>query len=159
MTTTYRNINGAACYTLADAQNELARVQGLDEQQFADVPGGKLAVIAECEAGVAAFAAATLGRKGGQARTPAQQEARRKNGAKGGRPALPFVVVRTAFHRGGLVSRHRTREAAEAARHRFAARDCTCGCAVVVTREEYEALPGANDARSPYAPARRTTSH
>lgn len=31
-------------------------------------------------------AAATLGRKGGQARTPAQQEARRRNGRKGGRP-------------------------------------------------------------------------
>lgn len=63
-------------------------------------------------------------------------------------------VVRTAFHGGGVVSRHRTREAAERAAARYRRGDCTCGCAQVIPAEQYEALPEAMSALSPYAAAR-----
>ena len=73
--------------------------------------------------------------------------------AKRGRPAFPWLVVRTAFHGGGIVSRHRTREAADARRDTYASGGCTCGCAVVVAASEYNALRVTSD--SPYAAARR----
>ncbi len=38
-------------------------------------------------------AAVALGRRGGKANTPAQQAARRANGAKGGRPAMTDTIT------------------------------------------------------------------
>lgn len=77
-----------------------------------------------------------------------------------GRPTMtttttrPFHLYRTAFHGGGLLSRHYSVEAAEKARRR-AQSDCTCGCAVVVAAQDVEALPSADRASSPYAAATR----
>jgi hypothetical protein len=67
---------------------------------------------------------------------------------------LQWAVVMTAFHGGGLVSRHHTREAAEQAAHRQRLRDCVCCCAVVVRSCNVDSLPLAIDADSPYSPAR-----
>lgn len=46
-----------------------------------------------------------------------------------------WAVVRTAFHGGGIVSRHYTDAAAHKAAKRIATGDCTCGCAGVVRRD------------------------
>jgi hypothetical protein len=69
--------------------------------------------------------------------------------------AYPWLVVRTAFHDGGIVSRHRTRAAADAASRRIGSRSCTCGCTCVIAAADYDALPVHYDAGSPYAAARR----
>ena len=47
-------------------------------------------------------------------------------------PKLRYHVYATAFHRGGLISRHRTSEAAERAARRWRMTDCVCGCAAVI---------------------------
>lgn len=67
-----------------------------------------------------------------------------------------YLLVRTAYHRGGIVSRHRTLEAVVAAqRRRYRMTECVCGCAVVVESGDYDALPYAPDCRRYDAPARR----
>lgn len=43
-----------------------------------------------------------------------------------------YRVYRTNFHGGGLLSRHRTRAAADKAAQRRASSECTCGCVVVI---------------------------
>ena len=43
-----------------------------------------------------------------------------------------FAVVRTAFHRGGTVSFHRSLQAAERAARRARVGECCCGCCGVV---------------------------
>jgi hypothetical protein len=54
----------------------------------------------------------------------------------------PFLVVRTRFHDGGIVSQHRTHEAAERAARRWRRiGKCTCGYCTVVAAEEYDSLP------------------
>lgn len=86
-------------------------------------------------------AAVALGRKGGKATTEAKAEAAQANGAKGGRPTeYRYLVLRTAFHGGGLVSRHRTRPAAEKAAAARASKECRCGCVGVWDRKE-QGLP------------------
>lgn len=45
---------------------------------------------------------------------------------------LPFEVYRTAFHGGGLISRHHTRELADKAAQHYRMSDCICGCAGVI---------------------------
>ena len=102
-------------------------------------------------------AAATLGRKGGAAgkgspaRRAAAQQAIRARWAR-----YRYCLYRTAFHGGGLLSRHLTREAAEQAQRRAVGpTDCTCGCAVIVDRQvDPEPRPAAECA-DPYAPATR----
>jgi len=65
----------------------------------------------------------------------------------------PWLLVRTAFHGGGIVSRHgRAMRAAEAARSH--ASDCACGCVAIVREADYTELPSHTEARSPYSPAR-----
>lgn len=66
-----------------------------------------------------------------------------------------FYVVRTAFHGGGIVSRHTTRELAEAAARRYASKDCSCGCCGVVAAADYASLPNISSSPSPYALAAR----
>ncbi len=69
-------------------------------------------------------------------------------------PVGPYLVVRTAFHGGGLVSKHRTvARAAEAVAH-CESQDCTCGCARIVPAAEWDMLPYASESRDPYAAAR-----
>lgn len=63
---------------------------------------------------------------------------------------FPFLVVRTQFHGGGVVSRHRFRETAERAARRYESASCSCGCAGVVTLEEYEQLRDCGETVSPY---------
>jgi len=65
-----------------------------------------------------------------------------------------YILVRTQFHGGGLISTHRSQEAAERARRKYRMSDCVCGCAVIVSREEYDNLRSSIDIQSPYAPAR-----
>jgi hypothetical protein len=65
-----------------------------------------------------------------------------------------YVLVRTKFHGGGLISSHRSLEAAERAQRQYRKTDCTCGCARIVSREEYDALPSSIDVQSPYSAAR-----
>jgi hypothetical protein len=63
-------------------------------------------------------------------------------------------VYRTAFHGGGLVSKHYTREAAERAARRWIGNtDCTCGCAGVVAPWERprDAETNRNITHNPYA--------
>lgn len=43
-----------------------------------------------------------------------------------------FAVVKTAFHGGGIVSRHRSLAAAARSADRWASKHCTCGCTGVV---------------------------
>lgn len=64
-----------------------------------------------------------------------------------------WAVVRTAFHGGGVVSRHKTATAA-ILKARSGRSDCSCGCFAVVPESEIENLPVAEDSRSPYAGAR-----
>jgi hypothetical protein len=67
-------------------------------------------------------------------------------------------VVRTAFHGGGLRSRHRSEGAAERATIRARIGDCVCGCAVVVAAIDYPTLETQDRNQSwshnPYAPTR-----
>ena len=69
----------------------------------------------------------------------------------------PYYLVRTAFHGGGVVSRHWSREGAEAARRRYNGKGCTCvcGCCVVVGQSDYEGLPYVDQQPSPFEAARR----
>ena len=53
----------------------------------------------------------------------------------------PYYAVRTAYHGGGIISRHTTRALAEQAARRYAAKDCACGCAGAVATIDYAALP------------------
>lgn len=63
------------------------------------------------------------------------------------------AIYRTAFHGGGLVSRHRSERTAELARTKLRrGLECQCGCYVVVPVDVD--LPTAGAARSPRAPAR-----
>jgi hypothetical protein len=64
---------------------------------------------------------------------------------------LKWAVVRTAFHGGGIVSRHTTEVLAERAAQRYAMADCECGCAGVLPLEEVDALPSHIDIQDPYA--------
>jgi hypothetical protein len=58
----------------------------------------------------------------------------------------PYYLVRTAFHGGGVVSRHWSQAGAETARAKYLRHEtCLCGCVVVVASEEYERLPYSHD--------------
>ena len=70
-------------------------------------------------------------------------------------------VVRTAFHGGGIISRHRSRRAAEDALERGKRAHmqnlegkCLCGYGFVVASDDYYDLPIACDASHPWAAAR-----
>ena len=65
----------------------------------------------------------------------------------------PWLVVRTAYHGGGIVSRHRQILRALAVIKRYPCGDCTCGCVGIVLAADYESLRDANTA-SPYELAR-----
>ena len=56
-----------------------------------------------------------------------------------------FAVVRTAFHRGGTVSFHRSLRAAERAAQRARVGECCCGCCgvVPVTVDAWREMPDA----------------
>lgn len=67
----------------------------------------------------------------------------------------PFEVYATAFHGGGFISHHATREAAErAVRRRIGTSSCTCGCAGIINTAAGE-KPGTqadqNRYSNPYA--------
>lgn len=65
-----------------------------------------------------------------------------------------YLLVRTAFHGGGIISKHRKLVCAIAAQRRYAMTDCVCGCSIVIEAERYENLPVAMDAKAPYQGAR-----
>lgn len=68
---------------------------------------------------------------------------------------LNYYVVWTAFHNGGIYSRHYTEERAQTVVDRYRAKtDCTCGCLDVVRAEDYYNLRWASDARHYSHPAR-----
>lgn len=62
-----------------------------------------------------------------------------------------FVAVRTAFHGGGAISWHRSLAAAEKSAKQYKGNGCACGCAGVVTAEEYAKLPSKDETFSTYA--------
>jgi len=66
---------------------------------------------------------------------------------------MPYRVYATAFHGGGLISRHHTQELAEAAAHRYRSGDCVCGCCAVLGPSEApgDAEYNRNIAHNPYA--------
>jgi hypothetical protein len=70
--------------------------------------------------------------------------------AHGSNATGPWVVVRTKFHGGGIVSRHRTATLALDAARRHRITDCDCGCCVVMPATAAADLPSDSD--SPYAP-------
>jgi len=100
-------------------------------------------------------AAVALGRRGGARATEAQKAAARENAKRGGRPRVyRYALYRTQFHGGGLLSRHHTLEAAEAARRRWVGKtDCVCGCAVIVDRTTDTDPAPAYEGGSPYRAA------
>lgn len=61
----------------------------------------------------------------------------------------PWVVVLTAFHGGGLVSRHQTATRAIERARREGIADCVCGCAGVMSVAAFDALPAAQDQHNP----------
>lgn len=63
----------------------------------------------------------------------------------------PYAVYRTAFHGGGLVSRHNTLTGALKAA--CIKTECTCGCLVAVSLAEAGKLRYAAETHNPYAPA------
>ncbi len=63
----------------------------------------------------------------------------------------PWLLVRTALHGGGIVSRHTTVELAQQAQTKHASESCTCGCAGVVAAGDFAGLPHDGETRSPYA--------
>ena len=69
-------------------------------------------------------------------------------------PPGPYLVVRTAFHGGGEVSRHKALDRAAMALLRYRAGECSCGCAEIVPASEYDELPHANESHNPYGAAR-----
>lgn len=75
-----------------------------------------------------------------------------------GKPDFAFYLMRTAFHGGGVVSRHLSQLTAERKRAKVLSRtECTCGCVVVVPAQEYASLPlVGSDASTPYAAARKS---
>jgi len=56
-----------------------------------------------------------------------------------------FYVVRTAFHGGGIVSRHQSLQGATQAMLRYRGSNCECTCAGVVSQKAFEALPSHED--------------
>lgn len=64
-----------------------------------------------------------------------------------------YYVVLTQFHGGGIVSRHRTREAAERAARKQRVSGCVCGCAGAISAGDYEMLEDAHNQAwsNPYA--------
>jgi len=69
-------------------------------------------------------------------------------------PPGPYLVVRTAFHGGGEVSRHKSLGRAAMALLRYQAGACSCGCAEIVPEGEYGELPHASDSHNPFGAAR-----
>lgn len=47
-----------------------------------------------------------------------------------------YLVLRTAFHGGGLISAHRLLARAEASARRHQSGECSCGCAIVHDLQE-----------------------
>jgi len=68
--------------------------------------------------------------------------------------AGPYVVVLTAFHGGGTVSRHATATRALERARRERVSDCVCGCTAVIVARNVDELPDACDVSSPYELAR-----
>ena len=64
-----------------------------------------------------------------------------------------WAVVRTAFHGGGVVSKHKSATAA-LLKARSGKSDCTCGCFTVIPASKIDSLPYASECRSPYTAAR-----
>ncbi len=65
----------------------------------------------------------------------------------------PHVAVVTAYHGGGILSRHKTIDAASRAVRRYAGDECTCGCACVYPTSDLDTLRDSHDTPSPYSPA------
>jgi len=65
-----------------------------------------------------------------------------------------WLVVRTAYHSGGIVSHHREILQAIAALRRYPTGDCICGCVGIVPAAKYLDLPVAEEAASIYVLAR-----
>jgi len=63
--------------------------------------------------------------------------------------SFKFYVVRTAFHGGGIVSKHKTIERARQALSIARTGDCTCGCAGVVAVEDYHRISSNPDTCRP----------
>lgn len=68
-------------------------------------------------------------------------------------PDGPYLLIRTAFHRGGIISRHRTLRTAGLAAAKYSRGKCACGCCHIMAPSEYRSLPYAQDCHSPYAAA------
>jgi hypothetical protein len=66
---------------------------------------------------------------------------------------ITHILVATAFHGGGIISRHRSEAAAERAAARWRMSDCTCGCCGVVPVADLPTLrsdDARTNPRSPY---------
>ena len=58
----------------------------------------------------------------------------------------PYCVVATAFHGGGILSRHKSAARAADAVRRVQHTDCACGCAGIVPADRVDGLKPAADA-------------
>lgn len=66
-----------------------------------------------------------------------------------------YLVVRTKFHRGGIVSRHSSLRAALTIARRNRGGQCGCGCVGVIDADDYLSLPTVDRAFSACDLARR----
>ena len=62
-----------------------------------------------------------------------------------------FWLVKTAFHGGGLISKHSTIELAEKAQSKWNMGECKCGCSGIVSPDEFDNLDLAMNLSDPYA--------
>jgi hypothetical protein len=64
-----------------------------------------------------------------------------------------WYAVRTQFHGGGIISRHKNEELAAKAAKKYRMTDCCCGCAGVAEAAEYDRLESAGEQSwpNPYA--------
>ncbi len=62
----------------------------------------------------------------------------------------PYLVVRSAFHGGGIVSRHRSLKAAARAVVEERNAECCCGCAGIVPASREDEIPSRNGTCTDY---------
>jgi len=104
--------------------------------------------------------------------TEALQSARRDDvldalhdlGSEYGQDVLgPWLVVRVAFHGGGIISRHTSalaaarRTAAEQRKHR--ATGCRCGCCGMAPESAYDSMPYSFAANAHYSALAQSPRH
>ena len=67
---------------------------------------------------------------------------------------IKWCVVKTAFHGGGILSKHKTFKEALKAANKFRGSDCDCGCCGIIRIEDINKLQWSDEVIEPRALAR-----